>query len=182
VVCPGSVQDAYDLMRLAVADPNPVLYFEHKALYRSLKGELHRRRPDGRLEAARVVREGQDVTLVSYAATLGRSVDAAERLAEEGVSVEVLDLRCISPMDFDTIAGSVQRTARAVVAHEDTRTLGIGAEIAARLAETCFYDLDAPVARVTAPDTPIPAARSLEEAFLPSVERIAAALRECVAA
>jgi 2-oxoisovalerate dehydrogenase E1 component beta subunit len=181
VVCPGSVQDAYDLLRLAVADPNPVLYFEHKALYRSVKGTLLRRRPAGVLERARIVRPGKDVTIVSYAATLIRAMHAAERLAAEGVSAEVLDLRCISPIDFATIAGSVRRTSRVVIAHEDTRTLGIGAEIAARLAELCFYDLDAPVARVTSPDTPIPAAKTLEDAFLPSADRIAAAARECVA-
>jgi len=181
VVCPGSVQDAYDLLRLAVADPNPVLYFEHKALYRSVKGTLQRRRPSGVLQRARIVRPGRDITLVSYAATLLRALEAADRLQREGISVEVLDLRCISPLDFATIAESVRRTARVVIAHEDTRTLGIGAEIAARLSEFCFYELDAPVARVTSPDTPIPAARSLEEAFLPSVEKIVAAVRDCVA-
>jgi 2-oxoisovalerate dehydrogenase E1 component beta subunit len=181
VVCPGSVQDAYDLLRLAVADPNPVLYFEHKALYRSVKGPLRRRRPDGVLERARIVRPGRNVTIVSYAATLSRALDAAEAIATEGISAEVIDLRCISPIDFATISQSVQRTTRAVIAHEDTRTLGIGAEIAARLAELCFYDLDAPVVRVTAPDTPIPAAKVLEDAFLPSAERIAAAARACVA-
>jgi 2-oxoisovalerate dehydrogenase E1 component beta subunit len=180
IVCPGSVQDAYDLLRLAVADPNPVLYFEHKALYRSVKGSLQRRRPSGLLERARIVRAGKDLTLLSYAATLIRAIDAAEKLAAEGVSVEVLDLRCISPVDFATISESVRRTSRIVIAHEDTRTLGIGAEIAAQLSEFCFYDLDAPVARVTSPDTPIPAARTLEEAFLPSTEKIAAAVRECL--
>jgi 2-oxoisovalerate dehydrogenase E1 component beta subunit len=181
VVCPGSVQDAYDLLRLAVADPNPVLYFEHKALYRSVRGELRRRRPEGALESARIVRPGRDITIVSYAATLLRALEAAEALSRDGICAEVIDLRCISPIDFATIAASVRRTARAVIAHEDTHTLGIGAEIVARLAEHCFYDLDAPVARVTAPDTPIPAAKSLEDAFLPSADRIARAARECLA-
>jgi pyruvate/2-oxoglutarate/acetoin dehydrogenase E1 component len=175
------VQDAYDLMRLAVADPNPVLYFEHKALYRSLKGPLERRRPAGDLSQARVVRAGADITLISYAATLQRGLAAAERLAQEGIDVEVVDLRCIAPLDFETIAASARRTSRVVIAHEDTRTLGIGAEIAARLAEACFYDLDAPIMRATSPDTPIPAAKSLEDAFLPSVESISAAIRACVA-
>ena len=181
VVCPGSVQDAYDLLRLAVADPNPVLYFEHKALYRSVKGPLQRRRPGGSIARARIVRPGKDVTIVSYAATLIRAMHAAEKLSDEGISAEVVDLRCISPIDFATISESVKRTARAVIAHEDTRTLGIGAEIAARLSEFCFYDLDAPVARVTSPDTPIPAARTLEEAFLPSADKIASAVHECLA-
>lgn len=180
VVCPGTVQDAYDLLRLAVADPNPVLYFEHKALYRAIRGPLQRRRPVGRLEEARVLREGSDVTVISYAATLNKVLEVAERLADDGISVEVVDLRCINPIDFATIAGSVRKTARAIVAHEDTLTLGIGAEIAARLADRCFYDLDAPVIRVTAPDTPIPAAKTLEEAFVPSHARIEAAIREIV--
>ena len=127
------------------------------------------------------MRPGRDCTVVSYAATLQRALAAAETLAGEGVEVEVVDLRSISPVDFDTVAASVRRTTRAVIAHEDTRTLGIGAEIAARLAGACFYDLDAPVLRVTAPDTPIPAARTLEEAFLPSAEAIAAAVREAMA-
>ncbi|MEJ8572530.1 alpha-ketoacid dehydrogenase subunit beta [Microbaculum marinum] len=180
VVCPGSVQDAYDLLRLAVADPNPVLYFEHKALYRALRGPLRRGRPDGALETARIVRPGTDLTLVSYSATLSKALEAAQRLEAEDVSVEVVDLRCVSPIDFPTIAESVRRTTRCIVAHEDTRTLGIGAEIASWLAEHCFYDLDAPVMRVTSPDTPIPAAKSLEQAFLPSAEKIAAAVRECI--
>ncbi len=179
VVCPGTVQDAYDLLRLAVNDPNPVLYFEHKALYRSLKGPLVRRRPEGCLEGARVLREGRDVTVVSYAATLVKCLDVAEKLAGAAVSVEVVDLRCIAPLDFATIAASVRKTGRAVVVHEDTRTLGIGSEIAARLADECFFDLDAPVMRVTAPDTPIPAAKTLEDAFVPSHARIEAAIREC---
>ena len=181
VVCPGTVQDAYDLLRLAVADPNPVLYFEHKALYRSIRGPLLRRRPQGRLEAARVLRAGRHVTLVSYAAVLNKALDVADRLAEEGIAVEVIDLRCINPIDFDTIAASVRKTARVIIAHEDTLTLGIGAEIAARLADLCFFDLDAPVMRITAPDTPIPAARTLEEAFMPSHAKIEAAIREVVA-
>ena len=109
------------------------------------------------------------------------ALEAAERLETEGVSVEVVDLRCIVPIDFPTIADSVRRTTRCIVAHEDTRTLGIGAEIAARLSEHCFYDLNAPVMRVTSPDTPIPAARGLEDAFLPSADKIATAVRECVA-
>ncbi len=181
VVCPGTVQDAYDLMRLAAADPNPVLYFEHKALYRSIRGPLLRRRPHGKLEEARVLREGRHVTVVSYAAILNKTLDVAARLSDEGIDVEVIDLRCINPIDFDTIAASARKTSRVIIAHEDTLTLGAGAEIAARLADLCFFDLDAPVMRVTAPDTPIPAAKTLEEAFVPSHAKIEAAIREIVA-
>ncbi|MGI6855036.1 alpha-ketoacid dehydrogenase subunit beta [Mesorhizobium sp. 1B3] len=181
VVCPGTVQDAYDMMRLAVADPNPVLYFEHKALYRSIRGPLRRRKPEGTLGRARVLREGRHVTVVSYAAVLNKALEVAEKLAGDGIDVEVIDLRSINPIDFDTIAASVSKTSRAIIAHEDTYTLGIGAEIAARLADRCLFDLDAPVMRVTAPDTPIPAAKPLEEAFVPSHARIEAAIREIVA-
>ncbi len=181
VVCPGTVQDAYDLMRLAVADPNPVLYFEHKALYRAIRGPLLRRKPQGKLEQAHVLREGRHVTVVSYAVILNKTLEVAEKLSADGIDVEVIDLRCINPIDCDTIAASVRKTSRVIIAHEDTLTLGIGAEIAARLADLCFFDLDAPVMRVTAPDTPIPAAKPLEQAFVPSHARIEAAIREIVA-
>lgn len=178
VVCPGTVQDAYDLLRLAVADPNPVIFFEHKALYRSIKAPLRRRRPVGTLSGARVVQPGQSVTAVTYGAMLPRTLEAAEAVSDRGIDVEVVDVRCIAPLDMETIALSVSKTARCIIVHEDTQTLGIGAEIAARLADRSFFDLDTPVMRITAPDTPLPAAKVLEEAFLPSVQRIAEAIGE----
>lgn len=181
VVCPGTVQDAYDLLRLAVADPNPVLYFEHKGLYRSISGPLERRPPQGSMEKANVLRQGNDITVVSYASTLHKCLEAADQLKETGKSVEVIDLRCIQPLDFATIAASVKKTSRVIIAHEDTRTLGIGAEIAARLSDQCFFDLDAPVMRVTMPDIPVPASHVLEAAVIPSTDRIVDAITECLA-
>lgn len=177
VVCPGDVQDAYDLLRLALADPNPVLYFEHKALYRSLRGPLVRRRPSGALGEARIVRPGRDLTVVTYGAMVRRCLAVAVAVADE-LDVEVVDLRTVHPVDWPTVLGSVRRTGRAVVVHEDTLSSGIGAEVVARIADGCFFDLDAPVRRVAAPDAPVPFATPLEEAYVPSIERIRAAVEE----
>jgi 2-oxoisovalerate dehydrogenase E1 component beta subunit len=181
VVCPGDVQDAYDLLRLAVRDPNPVLYFEHKQLYRSLRGPLERRVPTGRLGQALVRRPGDDVTVVTYGGMLPRCLAAAERLAGEGVDAEVIDLRTVFPADHATVFESVERTGRLVIVHEDTLSSGVGAEIAARVAAERFFALDAPIARVAAPDTPVPAARPLEEAYIPNVDGIADAIRTTAA-
>jgi 2-oxoisovalerate dehydrogenase E1 component beta subunit len=182
VVCPGDVQDAYDLLRLAVRDPNPVLYFEHKALYRSLKGRLERRAPTGRLGDAAVRRPGADLTVVTYGAMVPRCLAAAEALAADGVDAEVLDLRTVFPADHGAVADSVGRTGRLVIVHEDTLSSGVGAEVAARVAADRFFDLDAPILRVTAPDGPVPFARPLEQAYVPSVDRILDAMRTTAAA
>jgi 2-oxoisovalerate dehydrogenase E1 component beta subunit len=179
VVCPGTVQDAYDLLRAAVADPNPVLCFEHKALYRSLRAQLQRRRPSAPLGEAIVARPGHDVTIVTYGAMLGRCLAAADQLAPE-VDAEVIDLRTVHPFDWPTIERSVRRTSRAVVVHEDTLSSGIGAEVVARIADACFFDLDAPVRRLGAPDAPVPFAKPLEDAYLPSVEAIRDVVEEVV--
>jgi 2-oxoisovalerate dehydrogenase E1 component beta subunit len=172
VVCPGTVQDAYDLLRASIADPNPVLFFEHKALYRSLRAPLDRspaREPLGR---AVVRRAGDSLTLVTYGGMLPRCLEVAERAAGSGKQLEVVDLRTLAPVDMDTVKASVGRTGRVVIVHEDTLTSGFGAEVAARLSEESFFELDAPVLRVAAPDAPPPAAAQLEEAYIPSVERI----------
>jgi 2-oxoisovalerate dehydrogenase E1 component beta subunit len=184
VVCPGDVQDAYDLLRAAVRDPNPVLYFEHKGLYRSARGPLERRAPeDFCLRAAsRVRRTGTDVTVVTYGGTVRSCLAAAEELALEGIDAEVLDLGIVFPADHEGIGASVAKTSRVVVVHEDTLSSGVGAEIAARLASDHFFSLDAPVRRVAAPDTPVPFAPALEAAYVPSSGVIAAAVREVVAA
>lgn len=180
LVCPWSIQDAYDLLRAAVADVNPVIFFEHKGLYRSHKGELQRRRPARSLiPSARIRRVGRDVTVVTYGACVGRSLEAAAILADRGVSVEVIDLRMVQPIDTAAVCASVQKTARLVVVHEDTRSSGIGAEVAARVAELNLYTLDAPIVRITAPDTPVPYAEPLESLFLPASERIADGILQC---
>lgn len=180
VVCPGDVQDAYDLLRGAVADPNPVLYFEHKGLYRSLKGPLDRRVPVAPIGEAVVRRSGADVTVVTYGGMLRHCRTAAEQLAADGISVEVVDLRCVFPADHAAVGASVTGTGRLVIVHEDTLSSGVGAEVAARVAADHFYALDAPIRRVAALDTPVPFSAPLEAAFIPSVERIVAAIRETV--
>ena len=181
VVCPGSVQDAYDLLRWSVSDPNPVIFFEHKALYRSLRGELVRRPPSpGWSGAVKCVRSGRDVTIVTYGAMVRKTLQAAIKLSAEGIESEVLDLMIIAPLDSGPILESVKRTSRLVVVHEDTVSSGIGAEIAARVSSAGFFDLDAPIVRIAAPDTPVPLARALEDAYIPSVDRIVAEVRACV--
>lgn len=175
VVCPGDVQDAYDLLRAAIRDPNPVLYFEHKALYRSLRGPLVQHPPNEGLGHARVRREGTGLTLVTYGGMVPRCLEAADALEEEqGLDVEVIDLRVVSPLDRDVILASAHKTGRVLIVHEDNITAGIGAEIAALISSEAFFDLDAPVQRLAAPDTPVPFASTLESEYLPSVARIRA--------
>jgi 2-oxoisovalerate dehydrogenase E1 component beta subunit len=181
VVCPGTVQDAYDLLRASIADPNPVLFFEHKALYRSLRAPLARGRRSCAFGHARVARPGRDLTLVTYGGMLPRCLAVAGLMAERGHDLEVVDLRTLVPLDMETVTGSVRRTGRAVIVHEDTLSSGIGAEVAARLSSEAFFHLDAPVERVAAPDAPAPSARPLEDAYVPSLERIEAAVAKCLA-
>jgi 2-oxoisovalerate dehydrogenase E1 component beta subunit len=175
VVAPGTVADAKGMLKAAIRQDDPVIYFEHKKLYRSIKEEL----PDDTdfvtdLFKAAVRREGKDMTLVSYGWTLQLSLQAAERMnAETGAQVEVVDLRVLNPLDKDTILESLAKTGRLMIVHEDHRTLGIGAEIAAIAAEEAFDCLDAPIIRLTAPDVPaIPFSPPLEKFYLPSVEKI----------
>jgi 2-oxoisovalerate dehydrogenase E1 component beta subunit len=182
IVCPATVQDAYDLLRQSVADPNPVLYFEHKALYRRVKGPFVRRQPADRLGGAVVRRPGRDLTFVAYGASVHTCLTVAAQLVDEDIEAEVVDLRTLVPLDMATVADSVERTARVVIVHEDTRSSGIGAEIAARLAEERVFDLDAPIIRVTGLDTPVPFAKPLEDAFLPGPERVLAGAHACLAA
>lgn len=179
LVCPATPADAKGLLASAVADPNPVLYFEHKHLYRRLKGEV----PDGHhltpIGEARVEREGTDVTLVTWGAMVHVAAEAAELLAaEDGASIEIVDLRSILPWDKSAVLASVEKTSKALVLHEDTLTGGFGGEIAATIAEHAFEHLDAPLKRLAAPDTPVPFAPALEAEFLPQTEDVAAALRE----
>jgi 2-oxoisovalerate dehydrogenase E1 component beta subunit len=181
VVCPGDVQSAYDLLRAAVRDPNPVLYFEHKGLYRSVRGPLVRHVPTAGLDRATAVsRPGTDVTVVTYGGMLRHCLAAADQLAAEDIDVEVLDLRVVFPADHAAVGASVARTGRVVVVHEDTLSSGVGAEVAARVSSDHFFSLDAPIRRVTAPDTPVPFAAPLEAAYVPTVVAIADAIRETV--
>ncbi len=179
VVMPSSPQRAYGLLLAAIRDPDPVIYLEPKRIYRQYKEEVP---DDGEalpLDVCFVLRDGSDITLVSWGAQVKETLEAAEALAREGISAEVIDVATLKPLDFDTIAESVAKTGRCVIVHEAAKTAGFGAEIAARLAEQSMFDLKAPVERVTGYDTHIPLFR-LEMKFLPSVEKILAAARRAM--
>lgn len=178
VVSPSTPYDAKGLLKAAIRCEDPVIYFEHKKLYRSIKEELPEEDYIVPIKKARVARKGKDVTLISFGLMLYRSLEAALKLAEEGIEAEVVDLRTLYPMDKETIFDSVGRTRRAVVIHEAPKTGGIGGEIAAVLAEELFWKLDAPVKRIAGLDTPFPFAPPLENFYLPSVEKIAQGVRE----
>jgi pyruvate/2-oxoglutarate/acetoin dehydrogenase E1 component len=179
VVCPATPADAKGLLVTAIEDPNPVLYFEHKHLYRRIKDEVADERYTIPFGEARIHREGDDVTVVTWGAMVYTADEAASKVEEEdGLSVEILDLRTLIPWDKPAILASVEKTSKALVLHEDTRTGGFGAEIVATIAEEAFEHLDAPVKRITAPDTPVPFSPTLEKAFIPQVETVATALKE----
>jgi pyruvate dehydrogenase E1 component beta subunit len=179
VVVPSTPLDAYRLLRLAITDPDPVIVLEPKSRYWSKEeGELTAEGPG--IGRARTLREGASCVLISYGAMVHRCLEAATALEAEGLACAVLDLRSLVPLDVEAIADAARSTGRAVVVHEAPMTLGMGAEIVARIVEEAFDHLEAPVLRVTGPDVPYPPA-SLEQVYLPSVERIAAAVRTVVA-
>lgn len=177
IVVPATPTDAKGLMIAAIRDPDPVIFLEHKFLYRRLKEDV----PEGDFTTpigeARIAREGQDISVITYGAMVHASLEAAETLAGEGLSVEVLDLRTLLPMDRSRILTSVKKTGRALIVHEATKTGGPGGEIAALIAEHAFEHLDAPIVRVAPPDTPVPYSPPLEEFFLPNAGKITDALR-----
>jgi 2-oxoisovalerate dehydrogenase E1 component beta subunit len=175
-VMPSSPHRAYGLLLAAIRDPDPVIWFEPKRIYRQYKEEVA---DDGEalpLDVCYVLRDGSDVTLVSWGAQVKEALETADALAEEGISAEVIDVATLRPLDFDTIRDSVAKTGRCVIVQEAPKSAGFGAEIAARLAEESMFDLIAPVERVAGWDTHIPLFR-LEMKYLPSVERITAAVR-----
>ena len=181
VVYPATAEDAKGLMKAAIRDEDCVLFFEHKYLYRRIKGVM----PPGDhvvpIGKARVARAGTDVSIITYAATVWKALEAAEQLAAEGLSVEVIDLRTLAPLDDEAIMTTVRKTHKVLVLHEDTRTGGMAGEITARINESCFEWLDAPVLRVTAADVPLPFAPSLEDYVLPQVADVLAACRRLAA-
>ena len=181
IVYPATAADAKGLMKAAIRDDDCVLFFEHKYLYRRIKEVM----PDGDhivpLGKARVAREGNDVSIVTYASTVWKALEAAEIVAAEGISVEVIDLRTLAPMDDEAIFRTVKKTNRLLIVHEDTRTGGMSGEITARVNETCFEWLDAPVLRVTAADIPLPYAPALEDYVLPQTADIVRAVRRLTA-
>ncbi|MBI4257894.1 MAG: alpha-ketoacid dehydrogenase subunit beta [Thaumarchaeota archaeon] len=170
VVMPSSSYDAKGLLIAAIRDDDPVIFLEPKRLYRSIKGEV----PEGdyavQLGRASVLTEGEDVSLFTYGAMVHVALEAAKKAGEKGISVEVVDLRTLSPLDFDAMVTSVKKTGRVVIVHEAPRTLGLGAEISAIISEKAFLHLEAPIARVTGYDTPYH--YSLEEVYLPNVEKV----------
>ncbi|MCS6953375.1 MAG: alpha-ketoacid dehydrogenase subunit beta [Bryobacterales bacterium] len=172
VVCPATAYDAKGLIKAAIRDNDPVIFFEHKALYRRIKEVI----PDGDytvpIGKARLDRQGTDLSIITYGAMLYVARDAADQLAEEGISVEIVDLRTVFPLDEETVLASVRKTSKAILLHEDTLSGGIGGEIAARIAEKAFEYLDGPIVRIAAPDTPIPFSPPLEEAFLPNAAKV----------
>jgi 2-oxoisovalerate dehydrogenase E1 component beta subunit len=178
VVCPATPADAKGLLIEAIQDPNPVLYFEHKHLYRRIKDEVPDERYTVPLGEARIHREGDDLTLVTWGAMVYTADEAAQQLEGENISVEIIDLRTLAPWDKDAVLKSVEKTSKVLVLHEDTLTGGFGAEIAATIAQEAFENLDAPVQRLAAPDTPVPFAPVLEKAFIPQVDDVVAGIKE----
>jgi len=177
-VCPATPEDAKGLIISAIEDPNPVLFFEHKHLYRRIKGEVPEERYTVPIGKARLHQEGDDVSVITWGAMVHTAVEAAKQV---DASIEIVDLRTVLPWDKQAVLDSVRKTSKVLVLHEDTRTGGFGGEIAATIAEEAFEDLDAPVRRLTAPDSPVPFSPVLEKAFLPQVDDVVRALEELVA-
>jgi 2-oxoisovalerate dehydrogenase E1 component beta subunit len=174
VVAPGTPHDAAGMLRSAIHDPDPVLFLEHKRTYRLISGEVPDEPYTVPIGPADVKREGQDLTVVAYGLMLHLCLEAAQRLQDEqGVSVEIVDLRTISPLDKETILASVRKTGKAMVVYEDNRTYGAGAEIVATIAEEAMFDLDGPIVRIGGPDVPAMGfATNLEHAFMPDADSI----------
>ncbi|MEP6640996.1 MAG: alpha-ketoacid dehydrogenase subunit beta [Gaiellales bacterium] len=183
IVCPATAADAYGLLRAAIQDPNPVVFCEHKFLYRREKGEVATGADGvvGTIGEAHVVRPGDDLSIITYASTMRLSLSVADTLAAEGTSAEVVDLRTLIPLDVDTILTSVRKTGKALIVHEDNLTGGFGAEVAAVVSQQAFEHLDAPVTRVAAIDTPIPFTPVLEREYLPTEDDILRAARDLAA-
>jgi pyruvate/2-oxoglutarate/acetoin dehydrogenase E1 component len=181
ILAPGTAVDAYGLMKAAIRDPNPVLFFEHKYLYRRIKEEL----PAGGendgvvpIGQAKVAREGRDLSVITYGAMLHVALEAAGRLEGEGISLEVLDLRTLKPLDEEAIFATVRKTNRVIVLTEEQITGSVAGDVAARIAQHAFEWLDGPVHRLCCPDTPVPYSPSLEEVYLPNVDKLVARVRE----
>ena len=173
VVTPATAYDAKGLIKSAIRDNDPVLFFEHKALYRRIKEDVPEDDFTVPIGKAAVVREGTHLSIITYGAMVYAAREAAETLAQEGISAEIIDLRTLVPLDEQTVLESVKKTSKVLLLHEDTLSGGMGAELAARISEKVFEYLDGPIVRVTAPDTPVPYSPPLEEAFLPNAQKVA---------
>lgn len=179
ILTPATIDDARFMLAAALSDPDPVLIFEHAALF-NMTGSLTDGMTAVSIDGAQVARRGKDVTIITYGGSLPKAIEAAADLAEDGVDCEVIDLRCLRPLDDETILASVRKTARALIVDEGWRSVGLASEISARITEGAFYDLDAPVARVCGVEVPIPYAKQLEELAIPQKQSIIAAARELV--
>jgi pyruvate/2-oxoglutarate/acetoin dehydrogenase E1 component len=177
VVMPATAYDAKGLIKAAIRDDNPVIFYEHKFLYRRIKEDV----PEGDyvvpIGKAAVRREGKDISVITYGAMVWTALEAAQELEKEGISLEVVDLRSLLPYDEATVLASVRKCNKVILLHEDTRTGGLAGELAALIAEKAFEDLDGPIVRITAPDTPVPFSPPLEEYFLPNARKVAEAAR-----
>ena len=180
MVEPSTAYDAKGLLKAAIRDDDPVLYFEHKFLYRRIKDEVPDEDYVVPIGKAALRREGRDLSIITFGAMVYTALDAATELARDGVEAEVLDLRSLAPLDREAVLATVAKTSRALLLHEATRTGGIGGELAAIIAEEAFNHLDAPVVRVASADTPVPYAPPLEAAFLPNVDKVVSAARRLV--
>jgi 2-oxoisovalerate dehydrogenase E1 component beta subunit len=169
VVCPATAYDAKGLIKAAIRDQNPVIFFEHKYLYRRIKDEVPDEDYVVPIGKARIAREGRHLSVITYAAMLYTALEAAELLSKEGIEIEILDLRTVAPLDREAIAATVQKTNKVIILHEHSRTGGLAGEISAIINEEAFDDLDGPIVRITAPDTPVPFSPPQEEFFLPKV-------------
>ena len=182
VVAPSTPYDAKGLLKSAIRDNNPVVFLEHKKTYRLVRGEVPEEDYTLPIGKADVKRKGGNITLVSYGLTLHYCLEAAETMAAEGVDVEVVDLRTLTPLDTDTVLNSVKKTGKLAIVHEDNITGGVGAEIAAIVADQAFEYLDGPIVRVCGPDVPtMPFAQTLEDAYMPTADKISDGLRKLAA-
>ncbi|HLY63066.1 MAG TPA: alpha-ketoacid dehydrogenase subunit beta [Terriglobia bacterium] len=181
VVAPATAYDAKGLIKSAIRDDNPVIFFEHKFLYRRNKEEVPAEDYLVPIGKAVVRREGTDISVITYGAMVWAALDAAKELEKEGTSLEIVDLRSLLPYDEETVLASVHKCNKVILLHEDTRTGGMAGELAALIADRAFEDLDGPIVRVTAPDTPVPFAPPLEEYFLPNAKKLADAARKLAA-
>jgi 2-oxoisovalerate dehydrogenase E1 component beta subunit len=172
VVAPATAYDAKGLIKAAIRDNDPVLFFEHKGLYRRIKEDLPAGDYTVPLGKAKLVREGRDLSIITYGAMVWVALKAAGKLAEEDIEVEILDLRTLAPLDREAVCETAKKTSKVLLLHEDTRTGGLAGELAATLTERVWEYLDGPIVRVTAPDTPVPFSAPLEEAFLPNAEKV----------
>jgi 2-oxoisovalerate dehydrogenase E1 component beta subunit len=172
VVAPATAYDAKGLIKSAIRDNDPVLFFEHKGLYRRIKEDLPEEDYTVPLGKAKIVRKGRHLSIITYGAMVWVALEAAEKLAAEGIDIEILDLRTLAPLDRESVCETARKTSKVLLLHEDTQTGGLAGELAATLTERVWEYLDGPIVRVTAPDTPVPFSAPLEEAFLPNAAKV----------